>query len=310
MKRFDYALVRKHGESVAVGGHEHRQRRREQKTGPPTMERKSSVVAPCGLGHTAASVMARAPSLTTLSATLRSLPKEVRLLAALFAAAFWLWAVVLLVATIGYARIQKFDERVLLWFRNPTDLSVPIGPEWLLGAAREITALGSATVLLILIFSVAGYLLLERRYGLASLVLVSTFGGMLISTLLKGFFGRPRPTVVPHLVPVSSHSFPSGHSLLAAVVYLTLGALLARDANDRVTKVYLIMLSTTLTVLIGLSRMYVGVHYPTDVLGGWVAGTFWALCCGLSARELQRRRVIAPIEKPDPQRVTRSSSAT
>jgi undecaprenyl-diphosphatase len=253
--------------------------------------------------------MARAPWYTSQRTMLRSLPREVQLLAALFAAALWLWVLALVVAIVAYPRIQKFDERVLLWFRRPEDLSVPIGPEWVLGAAREITALGSATVLLILIFSVAGYLLLERRYGLMGLVLVSTFGGVLMTTLLKGFFSRPRPSVVPHLVPVSSLSFPSGHSLLSAVVYLTLGALLARDTTDRVTKTYLVVLSATITVMIGLSRMYVGVHYPTDVLGGWVAGTFWALCCGLIARELQRRRVITPVEKPVPQRVSRSSSA-
>jgi len=253
--------------------------------------------------------MARASWYTFQRTMLRSLPKEVQLLAALFAAALWLWVLALVVAIVAYPRIQRFDERVLLWFRRPEDLSVPIGPEWLLSAAREITALGSATVLLILIFSVAGYLLLERRYGLMGLVLVSTFGGVLMTTLFKDFFGRPRPSVVPHLVPVSSLSFPSGHSLLSAVVYLTLGALLARDTTDRVTKTYLVVLSATITVMIGLSRMYVGVHYPTDVLGGWVAGTFWALCCGLIARELQRRRVITPAEKPVPQRVTRSSSA-
>ena len=253
--------------------------------------------------------MARTPPPPSVRTKLRALPKEAQLLVALCSVALALWGLALTVATLAFPHIQKFDEHVLLVLRHREDLSVPIGPHWLLDAARDITALGSSTVLLLLIFSVAGYLLLERRYGLMAFVLVSTFGGVLITIALKGFVGRSRPTVVPHLVAVESPSFPSGHSFLSAVVYLTLGALLARDTTDRVTKIYLVGLSATLTVLIGLSRIYAGVHYPTDVLGGWVAGSFWALCCGLIARDLQRRRVITPVEKPVPQRVTRSTSA-
>ena len=220
------------------------------------------------------------------------MPKELRLLTFLLAFASLLWAFTIVVAHITFTRVQSFDEQVLLWLRNPDDLAVPIGPHWLLGAAREITALGSSKVLLVLIFSVVGYLWLERRHGMAALVLLSTFGGMFLSTALKRAVGRPRPTVVPHLVPVGSPSFPSGHSLLSAVVYLTLGVLLARVTADRATKIYFMLLAAMLTCLIGLSRIYVGVHYPTDVIGGWVAGLFWALVCGVIARELQRHQVI------------------
>lgn len=224
------------------------------------------------------------------------MPKELRLLTLLLAFAASLWAFTIIVALIGFDRVQSFDERVLLWFRDPNDLAVPIGPRWLLDAAREITALGSSTVLLVLIFSVAGYLLLERRQGMLVLVLFSTFGGMFLSSTLKSAFGRPRPTVVPHLVPVSSPSFPSGHSLLSAVVYLTLGVLLARVTPDRSAKIYFVALAATFTCLIGLSRIYAGVHYPSDVVGGWVVGLLWALGCGVIARELQRHHVIKPEE--------------
>jgi undecaprenyl-diphosphatase len=240
---------------------------------------------------------------------LQKLPKEVQLLAAFLAVAVWLLALAMLVAKLEFARIHRFDHRVLIWFRHADDLAVPIGPEWLLAAAREITALGSATVLVFVTLSVAGYLLLERRYGLLALVLVATSGGTLLCVLLKDFFARTRPNVVPHLVAVESASFPSGHSLLSAVVYLTLGALLSRVSTDRVTKIYLVTLSAVLTVLIGVSRVYLGVHYPTDVLGGWVLGGFWSLGCVMVARELQRRRLITPEKELRPQRVTRSSSA-
>jgi undecaprenyl-diphosphatase len=223
-------------------------------------------------------------------------PKELRLLTFLLAFALLLWAFTMVVAHISFTRVQSFDERVLLWLRNPDDLAVPIGPRWLPSAARSITALGSSTVLLVLSFSVVVYLWLERRHGMAALVVFSTFGGMFLSTTLKSAVGRPRPTVVPHLVPVDSPSFPSGHSLLSAVVYLTLGVVLARVSADRTTKIYFVLLAAVLTCLIGLSRIYVGVHYPTDVFGGWIAGLFWALGCGGIARELQRRQVIKPEE--------------
>lgn len=253
--------------------------------------------------------MSAAPSLSSLRAIFRSAPRELQLLALMFAVAVWAWGLALLIAALEFPRIQRFDERVLLWFRHPDNLAVPVGPSWLLNAARDLSALGSATVLVFMIASAAGYLLLERRAGMLTFLLVATCGGGLIVNLLKPLFARPRPSVVPHLVPVNSASFPSGHSLLSAVVYLTLGVLLARVTTDRITKMYLILLPTLLTIFIGLSRIYLGVHYPTDVLGGWVAGFLWALACGFGARELQRRRVIKPETASRSQRVSRTNSA-
>jgi len=158
--------------------------------------------------------------------------------------------------------------------------------------------------------SVVGYLWLERRWGLLALVLASTFGGVLITTMLKDVLGRARPTVVPHLVAVTSPSFPSGHSMLSTTVYLTLGALLTRVPADRTTKLYFVLLPSMLTVAIGLSRIYLGVHYPTDVLGGWVGGLVWALACVLVARELEQRRVITPAEGTPGQRVSGTTRST
>jgi undecaprenyl-diphosphatase len=206
------------------------------------------------------------------------------------AAAGWVFLQVAERATEGEP--GHFDAWALRSLREPGDSSDPLGPRWLEVAARDVTALGGYTVLTILVASVVGYLLLVRHYPAALLVLAATLGGLLISNLLKGFYDRPRPDLVPHLVYVSTESFPSGHAMLSAVVYLTLGALLARLARGWWTRVYLVAVAVVLTLLVGVSRVYLGVHYPTDVAAGWAAGVAWAVLCWVIARQLQRRGVV------------------
>jgi len=121
------------------------------------------------------------------------------------------------------------------------------------------------------------------------LVAVAAGGGGVLSTVMKQLFGRDRPDIVSPLVAVTSPSFPSGHSMLAAIMYLTLGALLARFSARRRTKVYLIAVALFATLVVGASRVYLGVHYPSDVLAGWCAGLVWSLICWLVARYLQHR---------------------
>ena len=124
------------------------------------------------------------------------------------------------------------------------------------------------------------------------LVLAASTGGLLLSTVTKTLFHRSRPDLVPRLSQVMTTSFPSGHSMLSAALYLTLGALLARTVTDLRTKVYLVVVPLILSFLVGLSRVYMGVHYPTDVLAGWMAGVVWAVFCWLVARSLQRRGTV------------------
>ena len=159
------------------------------------------------------------------------------------------------------------------------------------GGGRPDGAGGTAVLTLVVLLTVA-FLMLRRKWASAVLVLIASVGGTVLSTLLKSLFQRARPSVVPHLTEVTSLSFPSGHSMLSAVIYLTLGALLARTTKDRKVKGFFLLTALGLTLLVGLTRVYLGVHYPTDVLAGWCAGTTWALLCVTLARWLQKRRVV------------------
>lgn len=185
--------------------------------------------------------------------------------------------------------IRRFDEAILRFLRSPGDLADPIGPWWIEVMLKDVTALGGTTVLTLVTITAAGYLLVERKRAAALLVLLSVGGGVILSTLLKNAFARPRPELVAHLVDVHTLSFPSGHAMLSAVTFLTIGALLARIQPRLRTRLYLISIAILLTLLVGASRVYLGVHYPSDVLAGWSAGAAWAMLCWLVARWLQHR---------------------
>ncbi len=187
---------------------------------------------------------------------------------------------------------KAFDETILTWLRNPGDMADPVGPWWLQTIFTDLTALGGATSLILITLAAIGYLWIEGKRGRALLVLVSVAGGQLFSSLLKTAFARPRPELVAHLVDVHTLSFPSGHAMLSAVTFLTLGVLLAQSRPQRRTKIYLMTVACVLTLLIGLSRIYLGVHYPTDVLAGWCAGAAWAAGCWGVALWFQRRGMI------------------
>ena len=155
-----------------------------------------------------------------------------------------------------------------------------------------MTALGGVTVLVLVTLSSIVYLVMARRPRMALLVLVSVVGAQLLSTALKHGFDRPRPELVPHGSYVYTASFPSGHAAMAAVTYLTLGALLARAQPERRLKAFILGLAILITLLVGFSRVYLGVHWPTDVLAGWTLGAGWAALVGMVARMLQARGAI------------------
>jgi undecaprenyl-diphosphatase len=198
------------------------------------------------------------------------------------------WAFVSLADEVREGDTMSFDRALLLWLRNPDNLADPIGPSWLEETARDFTGLGGHGILGFITLATIAYLLLTRRRGAALLVVGAIGGGMIASALLKMGFERPRPDLVPHGMRVYTASFPSGHAMLSATTYLTLGALLARLHRLRRVKTFFLGLAITLTVLVGFSRVYLGVHWPSDVLAGWCVGSAWAGLCWYIALVLQR----------------------
>jgi undecaprenyl-diphosphatase len=214
---------------------------------------------------------------------------ELHVLIGLLVAAGAVWGFVLIADEVTEGDTQQFDEWAVRVLRRADDPAKPIGPDWLVEVGRDLTALGGVAALTLITLAVAGFLWLRRMYGAMWLVVVATLGGLIASTLLKSLFDRPRPNLVPHLSHVYTSSFPSGHSMLSATVYLTLGALLGRFFQERGLRAYFLIVALVLTTLVGVSRVYLGVHYPTDVLAGWTAGLAWAIICWLVARWLQKR---------------------
>ena len=215
---------------------------------------------------------------------------ELPVLLAFVGIASGVWIFTLVAGAVTDGGTQAFDRKLLLSMRQE-DRS-PKGPPAMQEAARDITALGGATVLTLLTLVTGGFLLLDGKRYMAGFLFASVASGLVVSSILKSLFQRPRPDLVPFGSYVTTTSFPSGHSMMSAITYLTLGALLARTQSRKRMKAYFLLTAGMLTLLVGISRVYLGVHWPTDVLAGWTAGASWAILCWLIARWLQNRHAI------------------
>jgi undecaprenyl-diphosphatase len=198
--------------------------------------------------------------------------------------------VVFLGIEISAGKTQAFDRTILLAMRRPDD-HAPVGSATFQQAARDISALGSATVLWLLTGTIAGFLALDGKKRLALFTCSCIATGLLLETILKDTFDRPRPDIVPKATYARGASFPSGHAMMSAIVYLSLGASLASFHRRKAVKAYSLIVAASLTILIGVTRVYLGVHWPTDVLAGWAVGGVWALLCRLAANVVLPDRV-------------------
>jgi undecaprenyl-diphosphatase len=219
--------------------------------------------------------------------------RDIAPLLAAFVGAALLLAFGLLAEEVVEGDTHQLDNQLLMAFRTAGNPSDVIGPAWVEEMVRDVTALGSYAFVIIVVLVTAGYLLLLRKHGLALLFVAAEAGGILISNLLKNGFDRPRPEI-EHAARVFTASFPSGHATLSAVTFLTLGALLTRASPGRRAKLYFMSVAVALTLLVGMSRVYLGVHYPSDVVAGWCIGSAWAALCWAVALWLQRRGSVEP----------------
>ena len=211
----------------------------------------------------------------------------VRILVMFLLVAGLLFAFARIASEVIEGDMRAFDRYVLLALRSPVDASVPIGPRWFNTAMLDITAVGGTAVISAIATVVAGYLVVTRKAALALFVVGAVSGGAIFSALLKSLFHRPRPDLVARLVDVDTASFPSGHAMNSAVIYLTLGILLANSQVEAAARIYILSVAICLTLTIGFSRAYLGAHWPSDVLAGWAVGASWALVCAEIARRLK-----------------------
>ena len=197
---------------------------------------------------------------------------------------------------VAEGETRVIDLAILDALREPGHPRDLIGPAWLHVAAMDITSLGSLAVLGLLILLAFALLGCLRRWGEGVLLLVGAGGGLAISQGLKALFARERPGLDYRAVEAVNASFPSGHAMMSAVVFLTLGALAARFAERKRLKALALGAAVILSLLVGLSRIYLGAHWASDVLAGWCVGAAWAMVCWPAAFALTlfRGRGTAP----------------
>lgn len=202
---------------------------------------------------------------------------ETRTLALWIAAAGAPWAFLTIADEVSEGETDGIDRRILMMFRVAGAPSDPIGPRWFEEAMRDVTALGGFTILTITVIVATLMLVFHDRRREALVFAVTVILAQISSEVLKALYDRDRPSLVAHGSHVYSQSFPSGHSALAAATFFTLATVVASVEARKRTKALIYGLAITFVVTVGISRVYLGVHWPTDVLGGWALGATWAL---------------------------------
>lgn len=202
---------------------------------------------------------------------------ETKFLVLLVAALGAPWLFLSVADEVGEGETDAIDRSLLLAMRTPGAPSDPVGPRWFEESMRDITALGGFTLLTITVIVAALLLVFHDRKREAAVFTLTVIAAQISSQALKAFYDRPRPDLVTHGSHVYSQSFPSGHSVMAAATFFTLATVLASVEAKKRTKALIYGLAAVFVAGVGISRVYLGVHWPTDVLGGWALGASWAL---------------------------------
>lgn len=174
---------------------------------------------------------------------------------------------------------QAMDTSLLLMLQSVGDDARPLGPAWMREAGRDLTALGSISVLLVSTLAVVGWLMLQRMWLGALLALVAIAGGTALSFALKMLFSQPRPDLLSEPTEVFTSSFPSSHAMASLVTFYTLAWVVGRGLPSAALQRYLLASAIVVSLISGFSRLYLGVHWPSDVLAGWLAGIVWLCLC-------------------------------
>ncbi len=204
------------------------------------------------------------------------------------------WLILLTISTTGFIFLawwsgsawgQQFDQtllRALLYSGEPVR---PLGPDWLREAGRDLTSLGSISVLVFITLAVSGWLALKRRWRWVMVLLATIVPGVLLSFGLKQLFSQPRPQLIADVTQTFTSSFPSSHAMASLIVYLTLAWVIGQQPGARTVRAYLVVVALTVSFVAGFSRLYLSVHWPSDVLAGWMAGLAWLATSALLARK-------------------------
>lgn len=220
--------------------------------------------------------------------------RELALLLILATLALGAWATLGIADEVSEGDTHEWDRAVLMLFRENGDRNDPLGPREVENAVRDVTALGSVAVISFLTIAAVAFLWISRRRRLGVFVLFASLGGAGLSYALKYLYDRPRPSFVPAEALPGDPSFPSGHSASSAVIYLTLALLLTHALDQRRQQVFVVAMAVVVALAVGVSRLYLGVHWPSDVLAGWALGAAWALACWQAERALRRRGLTKP----------------
>ncbi|HTI67149.1 MAG TPA: phosphatase PAP2 family protein [Caulobacteraceae bacterium] len=217
-----------------------------------------------------------------------------RLLLTAVAVGSGLFAFADLTGEVREGETSAFDRTVLLAFRRAGDLGVPVGPHWMQETARDVTALGGFTVLTVVTVLATALLLMHGRRLQAAIFAGTVVASQLLVDGLKLLLARARPDLVPHHDLVYSNSFPSGHAMLTPVVFLTLAAIVSAGEPRRSVRTLLVGAAAALVLAVGVSRVYLGVHWPTDVAAGWLLGAAIAAAASFALHRAAPAKVVKP----------------